>query len=70
AAVAARLHDGGLLASARAAYVDGMDAVLGACAVGALAVGALLWAFQPGRPREDAAAASDDRESDHEHVAS
>ncbi|WP_067455795.1 DHA2 family efflux MFS transporter permease subunit [Actinomadura macra] len=70
AAAADRLHDGGLLASAQDAYVQGMDAVLGACAVGALAVGALLWAFQPRRAPQDAGPASDDRESDHEHAAS
>ncbi|TDD66502.1 DHA2 family efflux MFS transporter permease subunit [Actinomadura rubrisoli] len=70
AAVAERLPDPALLTSARDAYVHGMDAVLGACAVGALAVGLLLLAFQPRGAREDAAAASDDRESDHEHAAS
>ncbi|MFF0519562.1 MFS transporter [Actinomadura nitritigenes] len=66
-AVAGRLHDGALLASARDAYVHGMDAVLAACAAGALAVAVLLLAFQPGRRGADATA--DEPESTHEHVA-
>jgi hypothetical protein len=66
--VAGRLGDGGLLASARDAYVHGMDAVLGACAAAALAVAVLLWLFQPGRAREDAAPTAHDPESSHEHV--
>ncbi|QXJ24432.1 MFS transporter [Actinomadura graeca] len=70
AAVADRLGDGALLASARDAYVQGMDAVLGACAVAALAAAALLWAFQPRRAARDAGPGADDRESDHEHAAS
>ncbi|MFC4050346.1 MFS transporter [Actinomadura syzygii] len=67
-AVAGRLHDGGLLASARDAYAHGMDAVLAACGAAALAVAVLLWLFQPGRAREDATPAADGRESTHEHV--
>ncbi|TDD85249.1 DHA2 family efflux MFS transporter permease subunit [Actinomadura darangshiensis] len=67
-AAAGRLEDGGLLASARDAYVHGMDAVLGACAAAALAVAVLLWLFQPGREPEGAAPAVDEPESDHEHV--
>lgn len=67
-AVASRLNDGALLASARDAYVHGMNAVFAACAVAAAAAGVLLWLFQPGREREDAAPAADARESAHEHV--
>ncbi|WP_433467250.1 MFS transporter [Spirillospora sp. CA-128828] len=67
-AVAGRLGDGGLLASARDAYVHGMDAVFAACAAAAVAVALLLLLFQPGRAREDAVTAADARESDHEHV--
>ncbi|WP_243710862.1 MFS transporter [Actinomadura sp. KC216] len=68
-AVAERLGDGGLLASARDAYVHGMAAVLGACGAAALAVAVLLWLFQPGRVPGDAGPTADDTESDHEHVA-
>ncbi|MEU4827473.1 MFS transporter [Actinomadura sp. NPDC023710] len=67
-AVAGRLGDAGLLASARGAYVDGMNAVFAACGAAALATALLLWLFQPGRAREGAAPAADARQSDHEHV--
>ncbi|MEU8307603.1 MFS transporter [Actinomadura sp. NPDC048955] len=67
-AAAARLGDAGLLASARGAYVHGMDAVFAACGAAAAAAALLLWIFQPGRAREGAAPAADARESDHEHV--
>ncbi|MGH3243917.1 MAG: hypothetical protein ACRDNL_26290, partial [Spirillospora sp.] len=63
-----RLGDGGLLASARDAYVHGMDAVLAACGAGALAAAALLWLFQPGREAEDAQDITNDTESTHENV--
>ncbi|GAA2138224.1 MFS transporter [Actinomadura napierensis] len=66
-AVAGRLHDSGLLASARDAYVHGMDAVLAACAAGSLLVAVLLLLFQPGRQGADSGA--DEPESTHEHVA-
>jgi hypothetical protein len=66
--VAARLEDGGLLASARDAYVHGMDAVLGVCGAAAVAAAVLLWLFMPRRAAGDAAPAADVRESDHEHV--
>ncbi|WP_207401127.1 hypothetical protein, partial [Actinomadura roseirufa] len=69
-AVAARLHDGALLGSARGAFVHGMDAVFWACAAGSLAAGLALWAFQPRRARGGAASPVDGRESDHEHAAS
>ncbi|MGP4026783.1 MFS transporter [Actinomadura sp. 3N407] len=62
------LDDGGLLASARDAYVHGMNTVFAACAVAAVAASVLLWLFQPGRAREDAAPAADARESAHERV--
>ncbi|MEU8122823.1 DHA2 family efflux MFS transporter permease subunit [Spirillospora sp. NPDC049024] len=67
-AVAGRLDDGGLLASARAAYVHGMDAVFAACGAAALAAALLLWLFQPARGREDAASAADAGQSEHEHA--
>jgi hypothetical protein len=66
--VAGRLDDGALLASARDAYVHGMDAVLAACGAAALAAAALLWLFMPRPAARDAAPASDARESTHEHV--
>lgn len=66
-AVAGKLHDAALLASARDAYVHGMDAVLAACAAASLAVAVLLLAFQPGRRGADVTA--DEPESTHEHVA-
>ncbi|MFI0410926.1 MFS transporter [Actinomadura sp. 3N508] len=68
-AVADRLGDGGLLASARDAYVHGMASVLGACGAAALAVAVLLWRFQPGRAPGDAGPTADATESGHEHVA-
>ncbi len=67
-AVADRLHDGALLASARDAYVHGMDAVLGACGAAAVAAAVLLWLFMPRRAARVRAPAADVRESDHEHV--
>jgi EmrB/QacA subfamily drug resistance transporter len=67
-AVAGRVHDGALLASARDAYVHGMDAVLGVCGAAAVAAAVLLWLFMPRRAAGDAAPAADVRESDHEHV--
>ena len=66
--VAGRLDDGALLASARDAYVQGMDAVFAACGAGSLAAAVLLWLFMPRRGREDAAPAADARQSDHEPV--
>ncbi|GAA1838999.1 MFS transporter [Actinomadura bangladeshensis] len=66
--VAARLDDGALLASARGAYVHGMDAVLAACGAAALAAAVLLWLFMPRRAAGGAVPAADDRESTHEHV--
>ncbi|MFG1851245.1 MFS transporter [Actinomadura geliboluensis] len=66
--VAGRLDDGALLASARDAYVQGMDAVFAACGAGSLAAAVLLWLFMPRRGREDATPAADARQSDHEHV--
>ncbi|MEU5880259.1 DHA2 family efflux MFS transporter permease subunit [Spirillospora sp. NPDC047279] len=68
AAAAARLHDPGLLASARDAYVHGMNATLAVCALGALAVALLVWIFQPAPER--ASVVADAAESDHEHVPS
>ncbi|CNF24456.1 drug resistance transporter%2C EmrB/QacA subfamily [Mycobacterium tuberculosis] len=65
---AARLDDGALLASARDAYVHGMDAVLAACGAAALAAAVLLWLFMPRRATGDAVPAADERESTHEHV--
>ncbi|MDL4772267.1 MFS transporter [Actinomadura xylanilytica] len=70
AAVAGRLGDGALMASARDAYVGGMGATLTACAVAALATAVLVWVFAPGRRTERAAPAGDGRESIHEHAAS
>ncbi|MES9537168.1 DHA2 family efflux MFS transporter permease subunit [Actinomadura sp. NPDC000600] len=67
-AVAGRLDDGGLLASARAAYVHGMDAVFAACGAAAVVAALLLWLFQPARGREDAASAADAGQSEHEHA--
>ncbi|WP_344888883.1 MFS transporter [Actinomadura meridiana] len=67
--VADRLGDGGLLDSARDAYVHGMDVTLGACGAAALAVAVLLVLFQPGRAARDAAPTADDTQSTHEHVA-
>ncbi|MGI5204119.1 DHA2 family efflux MFS transporter permease subunit [Spirillospora sp. CA-108201] len=67
-AVAGRLDDAGLLASARGAYVHGMDAAFAACGAAAVAAALLLWRFQPGRARRGAAPAADARESGHEHV--
>ncbi|MES9607221.1 hypothetical protein ABWI04_29080, partial [Actinomadura sp. NPDC000929] len=67
-AVAGRLGDAGLLASARGAYVHGMDAVFAACAAAAVAAALLLFFFQPGRARADAAPSADARESGHEHA--
>lgn len=67
-AVAGRLDDGGLLASARDAYAHGMGAVFAACAAAAVAAGVLLWLFQPGRAREDAVPAAHPGESAHERV--
>ncbi|GLZ04966.1 MFS transporter [Actinomadura sp. NBRC 104412] len=66
AAVAERLGDGALLASARDAYVQGMDVALAACAAVALIAAALVAAFLP----PHAAPSADDRQSEHEHVAS
>ncbi|MEV5824554.1 MFS transporter [Spirillospora sp. NPDC052242] len=68
---AGRLGDPGLLASAREAYVAGMDAVLLACAAGALVTAVLLWRFLPGGTAgAGAAAGGDAAESTHEHAAS
>ncbi|MEW2357352.1 DHA2 family efflux MFS transporter permease subunit [Spirillospora sp. NPDC029432] len=69
AALAERLGDPALLASARDAYVQGMNAALAACALAALAVAALVAAFQPGRAAERAEPPADGRESTHEHAA-
>ncbi|MCX4762384.1 MFS transporter [Streptomyces sp. NBC_01275] len=48
-AVAARLHDAALTASARGAFVHGMDLVLAACGAIALLGAVLAAAFLPGR---------------------
>lgn len=70
-AAAGRLGDPALLASAREAYVAGMDAVLLTCAAGALATAVLLWRFLPGGTAgAGAAPGGDAAESTHEHVAS
>ncbi|WP_433230019.1 MFS transporter [Actinomadura formosensis] len=68
AQVAGRLHDDGLLASARTAYVHGMDAVFAACGAATLAVAVLLWLFMPGQGRGDAVPAADVGESAHENA--
>ncbi|MBO2446908.1 DHA2 family efflux MFS transporter permease subunit [Actinomadura barringtoniae] len=71
AKVSGQLHDANLLASAQHAYVQGMDAVLAVCAVGATVVAVLVWIFQPRPPRPERAQDNvDSPESDHEHVAS
>jgi hypothetical protein len=73
AAVAERLGTSATLVSARDAYVHGMDAALTVCAIGALIAAALMAAFLPGRTRQaaqGAASSPDDRQSEHEHVAS
>lgn len=70
AAVAGRLGDGALLASAKDAYVGGMNAALAACSAATLAVAVLVWIFQPRRRPERAGPGGDARESDHEHVVS
>ncbi|WP_433333791.1 DHA2 family efflux MFS transporter permease subunit [Spirillospora sp. CA-294931] len=69
AALAERVGDGALLASARDAYVQGMDAALGVCAVAALAVAILVWTFQPAPGPSTASRPTDAPESDHEHAA-
>ncbi|MFI6517135.1 MFS transporter [Spirillospora sp. NPDC050679] len=70
ASVAAELGDPALLASARDAYVSGMDAALALCALATFVAGLLLWVFMPAVPPERAPAPADAAESDHEHVAS
>ncbi|WP_067476821.1 DHA2 family efflux MFS transporter permease subunit [Actinomadura hibisca] len=70
ASAAARLGDPALLASARDAYVSGMDAALAVCALATFVTGLLLWVFLPAVPPERAPDAGDAAESDHEHVAS
>ncbi len=74
AAVAARLGDPALLASARDAYVSGMDAALAVCAAATFLTGALLWTFMPGPPprgpRPSGGSPQDASESSHEHLAS
>lgn len=68
AAVAARLGDPAVLASARDAYVQGMDAALAVCSLAAVTVAVLVLVVQPGR--RGATGHADDPESTHEHVAS
>lgn len=70
AAVAQRLGDDALLASAREAFVFGMNGLLAACA-GVTAVMAVpVLAFLPGRRADrDAAASGDGRQSSHAHAA-
>lgn len=76
AAIAGRLHDTALLASARGAYVFGMDRVMVVCGAGSLAVLVLLTAFMPRRktvqnaePSSDAAdSVHDPHESTGQHV--
>jgi EmrB/QacA subfamily drug resistance transporter len=70
AEVAGRLGDPALLASARDAYVHGMNASLAVCALAALAVAVLVALFQPGGVPERAEPPADGRESEHEHAAS
>ncbi|MFI0351541.1 DHA2 family efflux MFS transporter permease subunit [Actinomadura sp. 9N407] len=74
AELADRLGDPALLASARDAYVQGMNASLAVCALATVIVAVLVAAFQPGRGADGGAGRAeppaDARESKNEHAAS